>query len=197
MTSITSLSRRSALLLPLAAGGCSLFDNLFGDTKTPLSGTREPVSVATRGLTVDNPATRPVTLPPAIANQAWPQAGGEVAHAPGNLAAGPTLTQAWRAGIGEGGGYRAKITARPVVAGGHVFAMDSDAVVSAYDLASGAQLWRSPSAAEEDRSTNIGGGIAYDGEMLYAATGRAELVAIAAADGKVAWRKTLPTPARA
>jgi hypothetical protein len=48
-----SLSRRTALLAPLALGGCGLWDDWFGTRKTPLPGKREPIVVGRRALTVD------------------------------------------------------------------------------------------------------------------------------------------------
>ncbi len=200
-----SLSRRSALLLPLAAplalGGCSTWDKLFGDSKKPLEGARLPILAATRGLQVDNPASRPVTLPPPAANAEWLQAGGNASHAMGHLAVRDALAQAWSASIGSGGGYRRKITARPVVGGGRVFTMDSDAVVSAFDVKTGARLWRLDIQAGTDNantgeSTNVGGGIALDGGTLYVSTGLAEMLAVDPASGKPRWRKPLPTAAR-
>ena len=70
--------------------------------------------------------------------------------------------------IGAGGGYRRKIIAQPVVAGGRIFTMDTDAVVSAFDIASGGRIWRIDTTTEEDDSTNVGGGLAVDGGTLYA-----------------------------
>ena len=58
------LTRRAAMLLPLAAAGCETIDNWFGDTKTPLPGTRIAVGEVQRGLKVDNAARHSVTLPP-------------------------------------------------------------------------------------------------------------------------------------
>jgi outer membrane protein assembly factor BamB len=197
MTHNNRLPRRTALLLPLAAGGCSLFEDWFGDKKTPLPGSRVGILAAKRGLQVDNPSSRPVTLPAPVGGTEWPQAGGNPAHVPGHVAVRPTLAQAWTASIGEGGGYRRKITAQPVVAGGRVFTMDSDAVVSAFDVKSGGRLWQFDTQAEEDRSTNVGGGIAVDGGTLYAVNGLAEALALDAATGKPRWRKPLPTAARA
>lgn len=190
------LSRRAALLLPLAVTGCSWFDDWFGDKKTPLPGTRLDVLAARRGLTIDNPTGRPVTLPPAVANADWLQAGGVASHEMGNPAARDTLEQVWTAPIGDGGGYRKKVTARPVVSNGRVYAMDSSAVVSAHDAKSGAEVWRFATQAEDDDSTNVGGGIALDGSILYAATGLADVLAIDAATGKQHWRKSIPTAAR-
>ena len=185
------------MLLPLAATGCSVFDDWFGDKKTPLPGKRQSVMPVARGLQVDNPASRAVTVPAPVANAEWLQAGGAAGHAMGNLAAGNNLAAGWTASIGTGGGYRRKLTARPVVGGGRVFAMDSDGTVSALDVKSGGRIWQMATVPPDVDTTNVGGGIALDGGILYAATGFAEVVALDAATGKVKWRKKLPTAARA
>jgi outer membrane protein assembly factor BamB len=191
------LSRRAAMLLPLAAAGCETLDDWLGEKKTPLPGTRIAVMAPARGLRIDNPPGRPVTVPPPAEDVAWMQAGGMPAHAPGNLALGLRLAPAWSAEIGAGGGYWEKLTATPVAGGGRVFAMDSDAVVSAFDGRSGGRLWRTETALPDDDSTNIGGGIALDGNTLYVATGRADLLALDAATGKPRWRQKLSAAARA
>ncbi|MBV9735805.1 MAG: PQQ-binding-like beta-propeller repeat protein [Acidisphaera sp.] len=191
-----ALTRRAALLLPLAAlGGCGLFDNLFGSNKRPLPGKREDVMPAHAGLTVPSGAAH-IVLPPAVANADWPQPGGNPAHVMGHLASGDRLAQAWQADIGEGGGYRRKITAQPVVAGGRVYAMDSSAVVTAFDARNGASVWRFNTRARHDRSTNVGGGVAFDGGVLYVSTGRGEALALDAATGALKWRQPLGAPGR-
>ena len=190
------LPRRAALLLPVMLGGCGLWDHWFGDEKTPLPGTRTAVTNPRRGLEVDAKGAR-VVLPPPVANANWPQAGGNPSHAMGHLQVRDILDTSWHAGIGEGGGFRRKITAQPVVAEGRVFTMDSDAVVAAYDVATGGRIWRLDTQAKGDRSTNVGGGIAVDGDTLYAGTGRAEVLAMETATGKIRWRKTLAAPVRA
>jgi outer membrane protein assembly factor BamB len=191
------LPRRAALLLPLAAAGCATLDEWFGDKKTPLTGARVGVTPPPRGLAVDNPASRPVTLPQAAPNDAWPQSGGEPAHAPEHLAIGAQLQQAWTASIGTGGAYWRKLTATPVIGGGRVFTMDIDALVSAYDLRTGHRIWRTKTVLPKTRSANIGGGISLDGDTLYAATGLADVFALDAATGKVRWHQALAAPARA
>ncbi len=183
-------------LLPLGLlPGCAVLDDLLADSKDPLPGQREAVVAARRGLEVDAANRRAVTVPPPTANADWPQPGGAPGHAMGNLAV-PGLAPAWRSDIGQGGGYRRKITAQPVLAGGRVFAMDSDGAVSAFDAATGARAWRTDTQGEEDRSTNIGGGIAAVGDVVYATTGRAEALALDAATGTVRWRSALNSPAR-
>jgi outer membrane protein assembly factor BamB len=114
----------------------------------------------------------------------------------GHLAAGERLTEAWSVSIGAGGGYRDKILAQPVVSDGVVYTMDSDAVVSAFELAGGSRNWRADTKSEDDDSTNIGGGLAVEGGTLYAVNGLAELVAFDAANGKERWRKNIGAPAR-
>ena len=191
------LSRRAALLLPLAATGCKTLDDWFGDKKVPLAGTRIAIGGPQRGLKVDNAAGHAVALPPQTADSSWPQSGGTPAHAPGNPAFGPGLRTAWSTKIGTPGGYRRRITASPVVGGGRVYAMDADATVSACDQRSGARLWQTKTALKTDRSTNLGGGLALDGATLYASTGLGALLALDAGTGKITWRKRLDSPARA
>ena len=191
-----SLTRRAALLgLPLGLAGCSLFDSWFGDSKVPLEGKREPVLAVRRGLEIDPADRRPVTVPAPAQVPEWPMSGGTPTHVVGNVAI-TGLQPAWRSSIGSGGGYRAKLTAQPVVAGGYVYTMDSDGQVSAFDLAGGGRQWRTDTQGEKDRSTNVGGGIAVAGNMVYATTGRAEALGIEAATGRIAWRKGLESPAR-
>lgn len=192
-----ALTRRAALLAPAAAlGGCSIWNDWFGETKTPLPGKRIAVMEPARGLQVDDSARGKVTLPPVVANADWPQPGGGPAHEMGRLACSDGMERAWSAGIGAGGGYRRKITAQPVVAGGRIFTMDSDAVVSAFDAQNGGRAWQTDTQGEDDRSTNVGGGIAVNGDTLYAATGRADLLALDAATGSIRWRVKLPDVAR-
>jgi outer membrane protein assembly factor BamB len=194
------LSRRlaltSVLMLPLA--GCGLLNgDWFGTTKIPLPGERIAVSQLRRGLVVDNPRNERVVLPPPVARADSPQAGGSPTHEMGHAAVGDALGEAWSADIGLGGGYRRKITALPVIANGIVYAMDADAAVSAFDVATGRPVWRFDTTPEDNRGTNVGGGVAVEGGVLYASTGRAEALALEAATGKLIWRQTLDSAARA
>lgn len=192
------LPRRLALLLPLAATGCSLFDNFdfLNATKPRVPGTRIDVLRVKRGLVVDNPRQERVVLPQPVTRATWAQPGGLPSHEMGHAAVAEQLAEAWSVDIGAGGGYRRKITSQPVVAGGRVFAMDSDAQVSAFDVTSGKRAWRFDAAAEDDRSTNVGGGICFDSGVIFASTGRGELLALDAGTGAVKWRQKLENAAR-
>lgn len=197
-----ALSRRAALrgtisLTALAGlSGCGMWDEWFGEVKPPLPGKREPVLAIRRGMRVDEGGDRRITLPAPVRNTAWPQTGGNPAHLMGHLAAGERLERAWSSGIGTGGGYRRKILAQPVSDDGIIYTMDSDAVVTAFDVASGSRRWRVDTKNDDADSTNIGGGMAVADGVLYAVNGLAELVALDAKTGQLKYRKTFPAPAR-
>ncbi len=193
-----SLLRGAALLAPLTGAGCSLFNgDFFGEDKPKAPGLRISVTRVNRGLVIDNPRNERVALPPPVARDEWAQAGGTPSHEAGHAAVREILAEAWSADIGQGGGYRRKITAQPVISGGRVFTMDADAVVTAFDAASGRQIWRTETMPENDSGTNVGGGIAFDSGTLYAATGRAQALALDPATGAINWRATLDGAARA
>jgi len=195
----TALSRRAALTLPLALpvalGGCDLWDNWFGEEKPPIPGKREPVLAATNSLRIDQNPPK-VALPPAVRNAAWPQPCGNPAHLMGHLEAQPVISQAWRAPIGDGGGYRQKVLAQPVVQSGLVYTMDTNARVSAFSLSDGQLRWRVNTRSKEARGNNVGGGLGLADGTLYAVNGLGDVVAMDAATGKQKWRTNLGTPGR-
>ncbi len=192
---MTRLPRRAALLLPLVAGACSTFDDIFGSSKPPLPGKRETLTAVRRGLEIDPKNTEIVTVPPPATVAEWAQPGGGPTHRVGHVAVAG-FNPAWRASIGEGGGYRRKITAQPIVIPGRVVTMDSDGLVAAFDLENGSRIWRTDTQDDKDRSTNVGGGVSFADGTVYATTGRAELLALDAGSGAIRWRKPLGSPAR-
>ena len=187
--------RRTALLLPLALGGCDWVDSLFNPKKDPLPGKRESIGAIHRGFGVD--ATAPaVVLPPPAVDNTWAQAAGNPTHLMGHLGLSDTPAQAWRADLGEAGGYRRKILCQPLVVNGVVFAQDSDAAVSAYRLDTGARMWRTPTVDEDTKSSNVGGGLAWDSGTLFAVNGMAELLALDPGNGGIRWRHGTEVPAQ-
>ena len=183
-----------ALLLPL--GGCETVDGWFSESKKPLPGKRELVFAERDPLKLDAPGVLKVTLPAPVEMKDSPQAGGRPDHDGEHPAASATLNRAWSVRIGASSGFRDKITALPVIAGGRVFTMDSDAVVASFDAATGRANWTATTATDDDRSTNVGGGIGVDGDTVYASTGRADLVAFDAATGAPRWKIRMPNGAR-
>jgi outer membrane protein assembly factor BamB len=186
------LSRRSALLMPLALGGCGMFDWLTDDAKPPIHGNREPILSPARGLAVDAAST--IELPPVVTNAEWAQPDNGPSHVGGNFSGG--LAKAWSRNIGAEGDYRARFTAQPIIAGGHVYTMDTDGRIRAWDLSSGAALWDTRTKPKKNKSGNIGGGISYADGRIYAATGRAEALALDAGTGHIIWRREIDAPAR-
>lgn len=187
------LARGAALLLGAGAlAGC----DIFGTNKPRLAGRREPVLAQRRGLVVDEAAPLKVVLPPPVPNANWPQAGGNPSHLMGHLAARVDITEAWSADIGAGGGYRRKILAQPVIENGVIYTMNSDAVVTAFDVHNGSRLWRFDTKPEDTESSNIGGGLGIERGVLYAVNGLGDIVAINAAKGTPTWRKFLEAPGR-
>lgn len=194
------VTRRGALLGAAGAlvAGCDTIDSIFGERKIPLPGERRPVLQAERGLNADAALTdRPVNLPPPQPLAEWPLTGGNAGHAPGHPALGTGLREAWRASIGSGTGYRQRIVAGPIVAGGTVYTVDATGAVAAFDLATGGRHWRVETTPEDESRGVLGGGAAFADGTLYVATSLAEVVALdPAAEGAVRWRIRLPAPAR-
>lgn len=198
-------TRRAALLGAAALlGGCETitdtFDGIFGERKVALAGDRRPVLAAERPLGPDGAAEganlQPINLPPPAPNVDWPQAGGTLGHAPGHPALGMPLAEAWRTSVGTGAAYRRRLTAPPVMAGDTVYAMDALGLVTALDAGTGRRRWEFDTRPAKERDGALGGGLAFEGNRLYAVTGLAEAMALDPADGKVAWRVALPAPAR-
>jgi outer membrane protein assembly factor BamB len=197
-SSFSVLSRRHLLqagagslaLLPLA--GCGLFDD---DPKTVLPGRREDVLSVGAGLTVDETDTTAVTLPPPVADGEWAQAGRVPSHEAINAAVS-SFKLAWRQSFGKGQTGRGALTAEPVVSGGHVFVMDTDAVVSCFDLGSGSRIWRTETKPKKGRSSNVGGGLCVVDNTVFVVDGLAESLALNAQDGSIRWRVNVGTPGR-
>lgn len=188
----------SALLLSTGITACS--DNWFGDKdeRPPLEGQRISVLDYERDLRPDEDAkVSSFVSGDMVANDAWPQAGGEPSHAMGNLALGPDLKKVWSRSIGEGSRSRLPLTAQPVTVGQSIFTLDTDAQLSAISTQDGSVYWRTDIRDEEEEDPVISGGIAVDGATVYATAGYDELVAVDATKGAIKWRSTLTSPSRA
>lgn len=177
----------AALAAVLALTGC--------ERELILEGERLPVRAP---LTGDAPAegdaantSAPISLPAQQANGTWAKRGGAAIN--GQLSATPQL--AFAVQVGQGNSRQNRVSAAPVVAGGMVFTMDSRDFVQATSTA-GAAVWTASLAAEFDRGGQVsGGGLAVEGNRLYATTGYGELVAMEVGSGRVIWRQRLDSPA--
>ena len=192
-----------ALVAVGVLGGCGVFG---GDKKpkTPTVGQRIPVLAAEASVEIDPAlADVAVVLPPATANSSWTQPGGNAAKAMGHVTLGTALGRAWVADIGEGSFSRARLASAPVVADGRVYTIDTQAVVRAFDAATGQEVWSTQVGSPQDRRGGInfwtgestgahgilfGGGVSYDSGRIYATSGIGDAAAYDAATGTEIWR---------
>jgi outer membrane protein assembly factor BamB len=197
--------RRLAGLAPLLMAavvlyGCTEAKNFLGmgSYKTPLPGTRVSVLQLNQSLVADPAlADVKVLLPQPFANPDWPQAGGYPSHAMHHLALGNNLHVAWTVSVGTGDSDNHKLLSEPIVADGRIYAMDARSRVSAFDAASGGEVWHIDVAADIDSDKLLGGGLAYDSGKIFVATSFAQLIALDAKTGKVLWHTGLSAPMRA
>ena len=186
------------LCLLLGLGGCDTVSDWFSDDEeSPVAGERLSVIFLERQLEPDPGAEAlTVRLPPAYVNEDWPQTGGYPHHALHHLAAADVLEERWRARIGSGTDDDGPLLVSPVVAGGRVFTMDTESLISSYDAETGARLWVVDMLPEEDDEGAFGGGLAVAGGWLFATTGLGHVIALDAETGAVQWQQSVGEPVR-
>lgn len=181
----------------LSGCGGGLFGGGGGGDTTPTLGNRIDIL----GTQVDNEADPAlagisIILPPAQLNADWPQSGGNASKSPGHNSLAQGVSRQWSARV-AGASNRKKLAAAPVVSGGKLFVVDTDADVSAFDAASGAKLWNTELETDKDgRPSAFGGGVAAEGNMVYATNGVGDVAALNAATGEIAWKKRPAGPLR-
>lgn len=156
---------------------------------TPVLGNRTSILGTNQAITVDpSVASLPVTLPPAEANADWAQPGGNAAKAMGHLALGKNKQEIWTQSI-AGGGKRERLASPPVVSGGRLYVIGTDAQVHAFNAATGAPIWTARVESEGDNSkAQFGGGVSVAGDRVYVTTGMGDVAALSTADGKQIWK---------
>ena len=182
-------------LLTLAA--CDTFDFLGGSDDAPLPGERIAVLQGQNRIV---PSARvedlAIRLPRPQINTDWPQQGGFANHAMHHLALSTAPQELWSRDLGSGGDDDAPILSGPVVAGGIVYSMDSDAVVTARRASDGETIWSADIEPEDEDDGNWGGGVSYDLGRIFAGAGFAQVVALDAATGAELWRTPVSGPMR-
>lgn len=185
----------------LSLNACSTVSGVFDEKeKPPIEGKRMSVLALQKSLVPDTKALEEggVKLPEAWKNEYWPQAGGFPNHAMHNLAwDSKDVDVLWRADIGAGSHNELPLTAQPIIVKGIIYALDTEAKLSAFNAENGKKLWRADVSNKAEDEDVIGGGIAFANGSLFVTNGSNEILSISAADGKVLWRANLPTPARA
>jgi outer membrane protein assembly factor BamB len=173
----------------LASGGCSLFKK-GARPKTPVLGQRIDVLSNEVDAKAD-PATRalPFSLPPAVANNAWTESGGNASNSMGHVALGQALRPAFTVQAGRGSSLTARLAAPPIVANGRVYTIDTLGAVRAFDARTGATLWASQTPDDRGNENALyGGGIAYDNGRIFATNGLGYVSAVSEQNGGILWK---------
>lgn len=161
-----------------------------------LPGKREDIRSVLQGDQAETPVAfvneaRDIRLPAVEANANWPQTYGSPSLRTDHAALGTSLTRIWSAKIGAGDARKQRITAAPVVAGGLVFTLDAETLVTATSV-SGQRVWQKNLRPDRDREGQAtGGGLAFDNGRVYVALGYGVLVALDATTGAEVWRQQL------
>ena len=189
---------RAVAIMLLGVGALSGCSGWYGGgEEPPLPGDRVSVLLRETGLSADpNVADLPVSLPPSVANEAWPQHGGSPAHRLDHPAGPKNPSLAWRVDVGENTAGSGQLLARPVVAGGQVFAMDTFGSISAFDAGSGALRWRRTHDELDLDDSVFGGGLAVDQGRLFVTLTTGSVIGLDAGTGEEIWRQRLSLPLR-
>jgi outer membrane protein assembly factor BamB len=209
-----------ALLLSAAAllSGCDTYRSVadwfdLGTKKVKIQGERISIIASDAQLTPDPQlATSKMDLPPPRKNADWPEPGGSPDNVMGNLMADGPLEQLWSVPAGKGTDDDSRLTAPPIVANGKIYVLDADTHVFAFDAKTGDQLWDVGLAPDTtigksswfglfgpdrvDPRKGFGGGLAYDGGRLFAATGFGNVIALDAENGQELWKVETTVPVR-
>ncbi len=191
---------RNAAIVALASvalSGCSLLRG-NGPPTTPTVGNRVSILSGANAVEVDPTiAELQVILPAAVPNADWNQPGGNAAKSLGHLTLPATLSQTWTAQV-DGGNDRARLASAPVVSGGTLFVIDTQAVVSAFNAGTGAKLWsvKIGDTERDGQRARFGGGVSAEAGTVYAASGLGDVAAIDAATGAIRWNARPSGPLR-
>ncbi len=193
--------KTSRYILSLAAlsvlTGCGALGGGGDNNVTPTIGNRVDI-LGARVDTEADPALsgQSVILPASRINNAWQQPSGASSNAPGHVALGAELTRSWATKI-TGSTSRARLASPPIIVGGKLVAIGTDAVVRAFDATNGARLWSANfSDKVEKKATLFGGGVSSDGVNIYATNGIGDVVALNINDGAVLWKSRPAGPLR-
>ena len=176
------------MMAAVAASGCSVLKKRT--PKTPVLGERVAVLTTENDVAVDpETAALPMVLPAPVANAEWGQSGGNAAKSMGQVALGNSLGQVFSVSIGTGSSLTARLASPPVVGGGRVYTIDTNATVRAFDAQTGGLAWQTQFGLEKDNASSLyGGGVAYDNGRIYATNGLGFVAALDGRNGGLVWQ---------
>jgi outer membrane protein assembly factor BamB len=214
------MKTRAVLFLAAAAmllSGCAVTDEIgswfaTSGKKSTLRGVRIPVMSLDTDLKPDPEAAKiNVTLPPPYRNPEWPQPGGYASNAMYHLAAPGRLREVWSQSAGKGSDQASALTSSPVIGGGLIFTLDSEAHIYVFRAGDGQPVWNRRLAPKNgtdmptlwgllgkantvDPPQGMGGGVAYDAGKIFVTSGFGVVICMDAKTGKDIWRHDLGMP---
>jgi outer membrane protein assembly factor BamB len=209
-----------AVLFIVAASllsGCAVTDEIgswfaTSGKKSNLRGVRIPVMSLDTDLKPDPDAAKiAVVLPPPYRNPEWPQPGGYASNAMYHLAVPGRLREVWSQNAGKGSDQASALTSSPVIGGGLIYALDSEAHIYVFRAANGAPVWNRRLAPKNgtdmptlwgllgkpntvDPPQGMGGGVAYDDGKIFVTSGFGVVICMDAKTGRDIWRHDLGMP---
>src|SRR3546814_16802889 len=106
----------------------------------------------------------------------------------GHLALGGSLQKVWSANI-HGSSNSARLASAPVVSGGRVYVIDTEARVQAFDAATGKAVWSTELGSKRNSGALFGGGVSVEGDRVFANSGLGDVAALNASSGRGIWKK--------
>lgn len=188
------------LLVLLLLAACDYLPSWMGGAEKEikrLPGERQDVLQSDTSLKADEIVQQVgFKVPPVTENAAWAQSTGQFTAMTGNLSVKGDLSSKQSVSVGEGNEFNHPLVPRPVVADGHVFAMDAAGYISAHDANDiSKKIWTSNALVRDDDPV-MGGGMAVDGGKLYATTGLGRAAALDVATGAETWHRDIGLPLR-
>ncbi len=152
-----------------------------------------------------------IVLPAPYRNIEWPMAGGYSSNAMYHLAAPGRLREAWSQDAGKGTDKDSILVSAPVIGGGLIYALDSEAHIYVFRTRDGEPVWNRRLAPKNGTDmptlwgllgtpntvqppSGAGGGIAYDAGRVYITSGFGVVICLDAKTGRDIWRKDLAMP---
>jgi outer membrane protein assembly factor BamB len=201
----------------LALAGCAnTMDSISGffsaAHKSNLKGERISLLSSDEAIKPDPAlANTPILLPPPYRNPEWTQPGGFPSNATYHLAAPGPLKEVWSSRAGKGSDSTSRLTASPVVGGGLIYTIDSEAHVYAFNTKTGDEVWDKRLAPKNgtdmptlwgmlgrpntvDPTSGMGGGVAYDAGKLFVASGFGVIYGLDAKTGERLWGQDIGVP---
>ncbi|MDR1475628.1 MAG: PQQ-binding-like beta-propeller repeat protein [Holosporales bacterium] len=173
----------------------TLFITAACDKKVRLKGKREIIWTLSEDLRVDPvSAAETVLIAAPEVKSSWTHSRRDTTHNVGNMSCSFPLKRVWSCKLSGAVSHNRKLVSEPIVVDSDVFIFDNSARVLC--VRDGKIKWSLSLVPKKGSADNVWGGIAYDGQIVYAATNQAEAFAINAETGRIIWKRQLNSPAR-